>query len=137
VFLAEILTTALLCVSDHEPMETGCGSCSRCIDACPTGALDGPFSLDASRCLSYLTIEDRRDVSDEAGRRMGDCFFGCDACQEVCPFNEETSSRDICLPPTAEMLGMEAGNFEEKFGKTAFARAGLEKLKGNIRAVRS
>jgi epoxyqueuosine reductase len=137
VFLVEILTTAFLSLSDNEPMETQCGACSRCVDACPTGALDGPFSLDASRCLSYLTIEQRGAVNDEAGRKMGDCFFGCDACQEACPFNEETSSRDVCLPSTAEMLRMEARDFEEKFGKTAFARAGFEKLKGNIRAVRS
>ena len=135
-FLVEILTTAFLSVSDNEPMENQCGSCSRCVDACPTGALDGPFSIDASRCLSYLTIERRGDVNRDAGRKMGNCFFGCDACQEACPFNEEKSSRDLCLPLTAEMLRMEAGGFEEKFGRTAFARAGLEKLKGNIRAVR-
>ncbi len=137
VFLVEILTTAFLALSDNEPMDTQCGSCSRCVDACPTGALDGPFSLDASKCLSYLTIEHPGEVNDEAGRKMGECFFGCDACQEVCPFNEETSSRDVCLPSTAEMLRMEARDFEQRFGKTAFARAGLEKLKGNIRGVRS
>lgn len=137
VFLVEILTTAFLSVSDHEPMENQCGACSRCIDACPTGALDGPFSMDASRCLSYLTIEDRRDIDREVGRKMGNCFFGCDACQEACPFNEEASSRDLCLPSTAEMLSMDARGFEERFGKTALTRAGLEKVQGNIRAVRS
>lgn len=137
VFLVEILTTAFLSPSDNEPMENHCGSCSRCVDACPTGALDGPFSIDASRCLSYLTIEHRGEVGNETGRKMGDCFFGCDACQEACPFNEEELSRDLCLPSTADILRMERKDFEEKFGKTAFARAGLEKLKGNIRAVRS
>jgi epoxyqueuosine reductase len=136
-FLVEILTTAFLSVSDNEPMENQCGSCSRCVDACPTGALDGPFSIDASRCLSYLTIEYRGDVSKEVGRKMGNCFFGCDTCQEACPFNEEKSSRDLCLPSTAEMLRMKPRDFEEKFGTTAFARAGLEKVQGNIRAVRS
>jgi epoxyqueuosine reductase len=137
VFLVEILTTAFLSPSDNEPMENNCGSCSRCVDACPTGALDGPFSIDASRCLSYLTIEHRGEVGNETGRKMGDCFFGCDACQEACPFNEEKSSRDVCLPSTDDILRMEARDFDEKFSKTAFARAGLEKLKGNIRAVRS
>jgi len=137
VFLVEILTTAFLSLSDSEPTENQCGSCSRCIDACPTGALDGPFSMDASRCLSYLTIEHRGEVSHETGKKMGDCFFGCDACQEACPFNGDKSSRDVCLPSTDDMLRMEAKDFEEKFGETAFARAGLGKLKGNIRAVRS
>ena len=137
VFLVEILTTAFLSVSDHEPMENQCGSCSRCVDACPTGALDGPFSMDASRCLSYLTIECRGGVDREVGRRMGSCFFGCDACQEACPFNEETSAKDLCLPSTAEMLRMDLRGFEERFGATALARAGLEKVQGNIRAVRS
>jgi epoxyqueuosine reductase len=84
-----------------------------------------------------LTIEYRGDVSKEVGRKMGNCFFGCDTCQEACPFNEEKSSRDLCLPSTAEMLRMKPRDFEEKFGTTAFARAGLEKVQGNIRAVRS
>jgi len=117
-------------------METRCGSCNLCVDACPTGALEMPFSLNASKCLSYLTIEHGGEVDSKTGKKMGDSFFGCDVCQEVCPFNEERALRDISLPSTGEILGMEEGDFEERFGGTAFARAGLEKIKGNIRAIK-
>ena len=137
VFLVEILTTAILPLSRHEPMENQCGSCSRCVECCPTGALEGPFSLDASKCLSYLTIEHRGALDPHTGGKMARCFFGCDICQEVCPLNEGGGSTELVLPSTDEILTMGTRDFEERFGKTAFARAGLEKMKGNIRAVRS
>jgi epoxyqueuosine reductase len=136
IFLTEILTTALLPLSKNPPMETRCGSCSRCVDLCPAGALEGPFSLDASKCLSYLTIEYGGAVDRQAGRKMSHCFFGCDICQEACPFNEEGPSINLCLPSTDEILAMGSRDFDERFGHTAFARAGLDKLKGNIMAVR-
>jgi epoxyqueuosine reductase len=136
VFLVEILTTASLAFPEIEPMNSQCGSCGLCIDACPTGALGGPFSLDASKCLSYLTIERPEAVDRETGEKMGKCFFGCDICQEVCPFTEGGSAASPSLPSTEEILAMGAADFGYVFGKTAFARAGLEKLKTNIRAVR-
>ena len=136
VFLAEILTTAPLEFLKAETMENQCRSCNLCVEACPTGALEGPFSLNASKCLSYLTIEHGGEVDSKTAKKMGACFFGCDVCQEVCPFNEETSLRDISLPSTKEILRMEEKDFEERFGKTAFARAGLEKIKGNIRSIK-
>ena len=137
VFLMEILTTASLPLSKNKPVKSECGTCTRCIDACPTGALESPFSLNASKCLSYLTIECRGAVDSKAGRYMDNCFFGCDVCQEVCPFNMGSHSRDFLLPSTDEILRMEAECFKEQFGKTAFARAGLEKIKSNIKAIRS
>jgi epoxyqueuosine reductase len=137
VFLVEILTSVLLAPSKKAPMKNQCGSCNRCVDLCPTGALEGPFSLDASKCLSYLTIEDDGIVDRQIGKTMSHCFFGCDVCQEVCPFNEERGLTDLCLPSTDEILAMGAEDFEERFGHTAFARAGLEKIKGNIRAMKS
>lgn len=136
LFLVEILTTALLPFSEIEPMKSQCGDCSRCIDACPTGALEAPFSLNASKCLSYLTIEYPGRVDIETGRKMGECFFGCDICQEACPFNKGRDAKGVLLPSTGEILRMEQRGFEEKFGTTAFARTGLAKLKENIRAVR-
>ena len=135
VFLVEILTTAFLSLPKNESRENQCGSCTLCVDACPTGALEGPFSIDASKCLSYLTIEDHGAVDNDTGRKMGKCFFGCDVCQEVCPFNEGRSSFNPCIVSTEEILSMHAKDFEQKFGKTAFARSGLEKIKGNIRAI--
>jgi len=136
VFLAEILTTAPLEFLKAETMENQCGSCTLCVEACPAGALEMPFSLNASKCLSYLTIEHGGEVDSETGRKMGDCFFGCDVCQEICPFNDKPALRDISLPSTEEILCMEAKDFEKRFGKTAFARAGLEKVKSNIRAIK-
>ncbi len=136
VFLAEVLTTAALEFPDPEPLECRCGSCTRCLDACPAGAITAPFSVDASRCLSYLTIEHRGPVGPETGDKMGDCFFGCDACQEVCPFNRGEREKEPSLPPAAAILEMDEKAFGGRFGKTAFSRAGLEKIKENIRAIR-
>ena len=135
-YLAEILTTAPVEFLPVRPMENQCGSCTLCIDACPTGALEKPFHLDASKCLSYLTIEHKGAINDETGRKMGDCFFGCDRCQEVCPFNGGEISKKVSLPSTDEFLKMSNEDFKNIFGKTAFARAGIEKLKTNIRAIR-
>lgn len=132
LFLVEILTDALLPFLTPEPMSARCGSCSRCLDACPTGALEAPFSLNASKCLSYLTIEYRGSVDKETAKKMGRCFFGCDICQEVCPFNEEQPSGEILLPQVEEILGMDEKEFQRMFGKTAFARPGLQKIKQNL-----
>ncbi len=136
-FLVEILTTAFLPFQEIVPMENRCSSCTKCMDACPTGALEKGFSLNASRCLSYLSIEYSNAVNSRTGRMMGNCFFGCDVCQEVCPFNEEALLMELSLPSTDEILEMDERDFKEKFGETAFARAGLEKLKSNIRASRA
>ena len=137
VFLVEILTTACFSLPETRPVDSRCGTCTNCVDACPTGALEKPFSLDARKCLSYLTIEGRGEIDIETGRKMGRCFYGCDICQEVCPHNDESMSKDVSLPSTDEILNMGEEAFKDKFGKTAFARAGLEKLKENIRIVRS
>ena len=137
VYLAEILTTAPIDMASLEPMENRCGACTLCVDSCPTGALERPFYLDASKCLSYLSIEDKGKIDEETGIRMGDCFFGCDRCQEVCPLNEKEGSTQISLPSTDVFLEMDDNEFKKRFGKTAFARAGLEKLKTNIQGVRA
>ncbi|MEO0586190.1 MAG: tRNA epoxyqueuosine(34) reductase QueG [Planctomycetota bacterium] len=89
------LVTSLDVAGDAKPSEDlsqmvsgggGCGTCTRCIDACPTGCIT-PYSVDASRCISYLTIEHRSDVSADLRGMMGDWLAGCDVCQEVCPWN--------------------------------------------------
>lgn len=135
LYLAEVLTTAPIDFPPVDPMENRCGSCRQCIEACPTGALEKPFSLNAARCLSYLTIECQNGISAEDAEKMGRCFFGCDRCQEVCPFNKEGTLSEILLPPADTLLNMSEQTFRERFGKTALSRPGLEKWKSNLRAV--
>jgi epoxyqueuosine reductase len=136
LYLAEILTTAPMALSSPEPFAHPCGSCSLCLDACPTGALERPFSINAARCLSYLTVEYKGDLEADLGTAMGKCFFGCDRCQEVCPFNRRGDVSEVLLPSTDVLLAMDAEAFERDFGRTAFARTGIEQLKRCIRAAR-
>src|SRR5687767_12239145 len=100
LFLSEIITTL-----DLEPDTQGleqCGSCMRCIEACPTGALVEPGVLDSGRCLSYLTIEHRGDVPSEYHGAIGTHVYGCDICQEVCPYNQPApASGDSVWQPRA------------------------------------
>jgi len=137
LYLAEILTTAAISFPALEPSAARCGSCSLCLEACPLGALEKPFSLNASRCLSYWTVEEKGGLKAHIGAALGKFFFGCDRCQEICPFNVETSEPEVVLPSTDLLLGMDEAVFERDFGRTALARAGLEKLKGNIRTARA
>jgi epoxyqueuosine reductase len=134
-FLTEILTTAPIPFSETPLVANQCGTCTRCLDACPTGALEAPFRVDAAKCLSYRTIEEKMDLDREAGKTMGDCFFGCDVCQEVCPFNNGSEPAEVLLPPMDDFLTMDEKEFQQLFGKTAFARAGLSKIQGNIRVL--
>ena len=95
-FLGALLTTAEF--EPDEPAQGGCGSCTLCIDTCPTGAIvfeDGRWQVDSRRCISYLTIEHRGEVEPALAEEMGDWTFGCDICQEVCPFNEVRSSQPL------------------------------------------
>jgi len=136
VYLAEILTTAAMVFPFPRPVPCACGSCSLCLEACPTGALERAFSIDAAKCLSYLTVEYQGKLEAGLGTALGKCFFGCDRCQEVCPFNRQSDASEVLLPSTDVLLGMDAEAFERDFGRTAFARTGLEKLKENIYAAR-
>src|SRR5690606_26963299 len=76
-----------------------CGTCTRCIDACPTGAIT-PYSVDARRCISYLTIERREPIPAELHEGIGEWLYGCDVCQEVCPHNAPIALRDNTSPPS-------------------------------------
>ena len=87
-FLSEILIDLEL-EYDEMPAKGSCGTCTRCIEACPTGALVAPYTLDARRCISYLTIEFKGSIPQEIRPLLGNCIFGCDVCQEVCPWNRK------------------------------------------------
>lgn len=92
-FLGEIFTSAPLPVSESFETEH-CGSCSACLDVCPTDAFDGPHRLDARRCISYLTIELKGSIPEELRSKMGNRVFGCDDCQLVCPWNKFSKPTD-------------------------------------------
>ena len=87
IFLGEILTT--LPLPADNPATDRCGTCRRCIDACPTQAITEPYQLDASRCISYLTIEHRGEIAGELAEKIAPWVYGCDICQDVCPWNRE------------------------------------------------
>lgn len=136
IHLAEILTTASFDFDSPECIESRCGDCRRCVDACPTGALENPFHLDIPECLAYLTVEYRGELKSDVGAKMERCFVGCDRCQEVCPFNSTREATILSLPSTGEFFEMDDRTFSERYGATALARPGLNRIKRNLQAIR-
>jgi epoxyqueuosine reductase len=122
-----------------------CGTCTRCLEACPTGALVEPRVLDATRCISYLTIEQRGAIPEPLTERLSGYAFGCDICNDVCPWNERFASpTDILeLRPRHSLAGaserhfdeMSDDEFERRYGATPFARPGLAGMRRNVRAA--
>ena len=136
-FLVEILTTAALQYPIVARMAEHCGACSLCMEACPTGALEQPYHLDARKCLAYLTIEHKGDLSPALGPEMRRCFLGCDQCQEACPFNKGAPTITVSMPSSDEILHMGEEDFKTRFGRTSLARPGMEKIKSNLRTAQS
>lgn len=140
-FLGELLTTAEFDVYDTPEADTRCGTCARCLAACPTAAFPQPYVLDARRCISYLTIELKTWVPRDLRPRMGRWLFGCDLCQTACPWGrfavqtQETTffplAVDRAAPPLAEVLALDEAGFAARFAGTALARAGRERLVRN------
>ena len=138
LFLGVILTSLEL--SPDLPAPDRCGSCTRCIDACPTDALVAPYQLDSNRCISYLTIEKRGSIPEDMRVGMGHEVLGCDICQDVCPWNRkapattagEFQPREGLVNPALEWLaGISVEEFQEKFRGSAVRRAKRSGLRRN------
>ncbi len=140
-FLGEILIDAEVDVYDEPGVDTRCGSCTRCLNACPTAAFPEPYVLDARRCISYLTIEHKGYLDHDLRPKMGNWIFGCDVCQSVCPWNRfgvttlEPKLRlidvDRAAPPLADVLALDDAGFMDRYGGSPLERAGRDRLVRN------
>jgi epoxyqueuosine reductase len=139
LFLGVILTSLEL--QPDLPAPDRCGSCTRCIEACPTDALLNPYELDSNRCIAYLTIEKRGSIPEELRAGIGQQVFGCDICQDVCPWNRkaphsaapEFAAREGLVNPALEWLAeMSAEEFRETFRGSPIRRAKYAGLRRNV-----
>ncbi|MCS6910539.1 MAG: tRNA epoxyqueuosine(34) reductase QueG [Anaerolineales bacterium] len=140
-FLGMVLTTAEFDAYDRPGPATRCGTCTRCLVACPTNAFPEPHVLDARRCISYLTIEHKGVIARELRPLLGNWVFGCDVCQDVCPWNRfavQTQlteffpvNADRAAPPLAELLALDDASFAERFAGSPIERIGRVRLMRN------
>ncbi|MFI5210112.1 MAG: tRNA epoxyqueuosine(34) reductase QueG [Gemmatimonadales bacterium] len=143
-FIGTVLTDLVL--PADQPQDTDrCGSCTRCLDACPTSAFVEPMVLDATRCISYLTIEHRGEIPADLAPRFEGWGFGCDICNEVCPWNERFAApspveafrprRDSPAGRPEVFVAMTEAEFQTRFSDTPFERPGLERMRRNWRVA--
>jgi epoxyqueuosine reductase len=139
LFLGAILTSAELPVD--APHKESCGSCTKCLDICPTAAFPAPFQLDARRCLAYLTVEHKSQIPLEFRAPMGNRIYGCDDCLAVCPWNKFASvSREARLrgraeldgPALAELVQLDDAGFRALFAGSPIKRIGLKRFLRNV-----
>lgn len=139
-FLGELFINAQADIYDQE-QPNRCGNCSQCLEICPTGALEAPYTLNANRCISYLTIENKGEISPQFTSSIKDTIYGCDYCQKVCPWNRfATPCKTPELQPNEKVLEMKKTDWEtlteEKY-KELFADSAIKRAKysGLIRNI--
>jgi epoxyqueuosine reductase len=139
VFLGAIFTTVDL--EPDAPEISHCGSCTACLDICPTQAFPAPYQLDARRCISYLTIEHKGPVDPELRALMGNRIYGCDDCLAVCPWNKFAASGrdarlaardDLLAPPLAELAQLDDAAFRARFAGSPIKRIGRDRFVRNV-----
>jgi epoxyqueuosine reductase len=138
-FLAELILD--LSLEPDAPMKDYCGTCTACQDACPTDAIHDPYTIDSTKCISYLTIELKEGIPSEFKGKMNDWIFGCDICQDVCPWNRFSAPHQ---EPRFNPLGdwpqfsnqdwkeLTEEIFKKNFSNSAITRTGFKGLKRNI-----
>ncbi|OCX53639.1 tRNA epoxyqueuosine(34) reductase QueG [Mucilaginibacter sp. PPCGB 2223] len=143
-FLAELIVDLEL-EYDVLPTADHCGTCTRCIDACPTEAIVGPYLVDGSKCISYLTIELKNEIPTAFKDKMDGWMFGCDVCQDVCPWNRfSVTNQEPAFKPHPDLLGMTKQDWEEitedtfkkVFKGSAVKRTKYSGLKRNIQFIK-
>jgi epoxyqueuosine reductase len=139
LFLGEVFTA--LDLPPDPPERDHCGSCRRCLDACPTGAFPAPYRLDARRCISYLTIEHKGPIPREFRGAIGNRIYGCDDCLAVCPWNKFARASqemafaprgELVAPRLAELAALDDGAFRSLFSKSPVKRIGRDRFVRNV-----
>ncbi len=139
LFLGTVLTSAVL--TPDAAAEDSCGTCRACLDACPTGAFPAPYTLDARRCISYLTIEHKDHIADDLRAGIGNRIYGCDDCLAVCPWNKfavagreaKLKARDdLNAPALAELAVLDDAAFRTRFSGSPVKRIGRDRFVRNV-----
>ncbi|MCC7460537.1 MAG: epoxyqueuosine reductase, partial [Proteobacteria bacterium] len=140
LFLGEVLLD--LDLNSDQPAIPHCGSCTKCLDACPTHAFIAPFQMDATKCISYHTIESKNlEMPNEIAENLEGYVAGCDICQEVCPWNNKapaTTLKELTPGPHTSLtlekiLSLTQDQYDQHFAQTSFKRIPLAKLKANAK----
>lgn len=127
-----------------QPLSNRCGRCTKCLDACPTGALEAPFRIDARKCISYLTIEYKGSLDGYDPKDFRGWMYGCDICQDVCPYNkfslpnsepEFQPSEQLLVMREEDWKSIDKDRFDALFKRSAMQRAGFEGLKRNVEFI--